>query len=71
MTCSEFARLQHLRLAEQSRTRPGEMRIHRPGPPPQPSLSDIRRAIIGRLFAHLMPYTRCPRCRNGSGYRMT
>ena len=38
-------------------TRPGKMRTRRPGPPPQPNLPDIRRAIVGRLFAHLMPYT--------------
>ena len=63
MTCSAFAYLQHLRLAEQSRMGRGKMRTRRPGPPPQPSLPAIRRAIIGRLFAHLMPYVQCPHCR--------
>ncbi len=56
MTWIAFACLQHLRLAGQGRTRPGEMWTRRPGRPPQPSLPAIRRAIIGRLFTHLMPH---------------
>ena len=45
-------------------------RRHRPGPPPQPSLPAIRRAIIGRLFAFQLPDVRCPHCQNGSGCRL-
>jgi hypothetical protein len=34
-----------------------------PGPPPAPSLPAVRRAIAGRLFAHLAAPIRCPHCR--------
>ena len=36
---------------------------YKSGPPPQPSLPAIRRAIIGRLFTHIMPHVRCPHCK--------
>src|SRR5206468_353663 len=40
----------------------GEKKVVPNGPPPQPSLPEIRRAIIARLFAPpAIPY-RCPHC---------
>jgi hypothetical protein len=34
-----------------------------PGPPPSPSLPAVRRAILDRLFSHLVTPIRCPHCR--------
>jgi SRSO17 transposase len=61
-TCIAFAFLQHLRLkAVHGR---GERRTPRPagGPPPQPSLPAVRRAVMARLFAQLAGQVRCPHC---------
>ena len=63
MSCIAFAYLQDLRLAGQRRTGRKKTRTLQPGPPPQPSLPALRRAIIGRLFAPLVPPVQCPHCR--------
>ena len=63
MTCIAFAYLQHLRLAGQRPAGWGKTSRCVPGPPPSPSLPAIRRAIIGRLFADLVPPICCPHCR--------
>jgi SRSO17 transposase len=63
MSCIAFAYLQYLRLAGQRRSGRKKTRAHQPGPPPQPSLPALRRAIIGRLFAPLVPPVQCPHCR--------
>ena len=63
MSCIAFAYLQDLRLAGQRRTGGKKTRTLQPGPPPQPSLPALRRAIIGRLFAPLVPPVQCPHCR--------
>lgn len=34
-----------------------------PSPPPSPSLPAVRQAILGRLFAKLVPPVLCPHCR--------
>src|SRR3954463_10920933 len=58
MTCIGFAYLQHRRLKAAGRGQ----KVGRNGPPPQPSLPEIRRAIIAKLFAPpAIPY-RCPHC---------
>src|SRR3954462_13155085 len=58
MTCSAFAYLQHRRLKPAGRGK----KVDGNGPPPQPSLPEIRRAIIAKLFAPPpVPY-RCPHC---------
>ena len=58
MTCIAFAYLQHRRLEAAGRGK----KVDSNGPPPQPSLPEIRRAIIARLFAPpAIPY-RCPHC---------
>jgi len=65
-----FARLQHLRLAEHRRQAgrgwetPRRVPGRVPGPPPSPGLPAVRRAIAGRLFAHLVAPARYPRCRS-------
>ena len=43
--------------------RVGEKVAGLPGPSPSPSLPAVRQAIIGRLFATLIPPVRCPHCR--------
>lgn len=63
MTCIACAYLQHLRLTEHRRTGRGKMTTCLPEPPPSPSLPAMRRAIIGRLFASLVPPVLCPHCR--------
>ena len=63
MTCIALAYLQHLRLARHRRMRRGKMNHPVPGSPPTPSLPTVRQSIIGRLFAHLMPCTRFPHCK--------
>lgn len=35
-----------------------------PGPPPPPSLPAVRQAILGQLFAALIPPVRCPHCQS-------
>jgi SRSO17 transposase len=58
MTCIAFAYLQHRRLKAAGRGK----KVAPGGPPPQPSLPEIRRAIIAKLFAPpAVPY-RCPHC---------
>jgi hypothetical protein len=58
MTCIAFAYLQHRRLKAAGRGK----KVVPNGPPPQPSLPEIRRAIIAKLFAPpAIPY-RCPHC---------
>ena len=39
------------------------MRARRPGPPSQPSLPAIRRAIIVKLVAYIISHIRCPQRR--------
>lgn len=60
MTCIAVAYLQHLRLAEQRSTGPGEMSGQVPEPPPSPNLPALRRTIMARLFADLVVPIRCP-----------
>lgn len=55
MTMIAYAFLQHRRLAKARRKK----RIN--GPPPQPSLPAVRRAIIGLIVQ--LPLQRCPHCR--------
>ena len=64
MCCVAFAFLQHLRLAGQIPTGRGKMSRRNPGPPPQPSLPAVRRAVIARLFTRLRPHVRCPCCKH-------
>ena len=64
MTCIAYASLQHLRLAGQNRTGPGENAPHVPGPPPSPSLPAVRRAIMAKLFAPTKPPVQCPCCKH-------
>lgn len=63
MTRIAFAYLQHLRLAGHCKAGGGKMPTHLPGPPPQPSLPAVRRAIAARLFEHLAKPVRCPHCK--------
>ncbi len=42
----------------------GKMPTRLSGPPPQPSLPAVRRAIAARLFEHLAKPVRCPHCRH-------
>jgi hypothetical protein len=63
MTCLAFAYLQHLRLAGQRSMVLGKMLRRVPAPPPSPSLPAVRRAIMARLFVHLVTPIQCPHCR--------
>lgn len=63
MTCIACAYLQHLRLAEHRRTGRGKNKASPSGPLLSPSLPAVRRAIIGRLFAKLIPPVLFPHCR--------
>ena len=58
MSCIAFAYLQHRRLRAAGRGKKADPN----GPPPQPSLPEIRRAIIARLFASPSIPFRCPHC---------
>lgn len=59
MTMIAFAVLQHLRL--------GGKNHHQPGPPPSPSLPQVRRRLVATLsaFARL-----CPHCRKPAPYHL-
>ena len=65
MSCIAFAYLQHLRLAGQRRT--GRKKNQDPSAgtatTAKSSWSALRRAIIGRRFAPLVPPVQCPHCR--------
>jgi SRSO17 transposase len=63
MACIACAYLQHLRLSEASQTDRGKRTFRYPLPPPAPSLSAVRRAIIARLFEPLIPPVQRPHCR--------
>ena len=58
-----MAFLQHLRLAEHRRTRPGKIRRRVPGPPPSPSLPAVRAALVALLLGPPDHPARCPHCR--------
>jgi hypothetical protein len=63
ISCIAFASLRHLRLAAYRRTR----RRENGGPDAKlatlPSLPTVRRAILDRLFRHLVKLIRCAQCR--------
>lgn len=59
LTMISFAFLQHLRLREtRRREKLSPARCDGCGPPPQPTLSAIRRMLVARLLVQL----RCPKC---------
>lgn len=57
-----FAFLQNLRLGGKSTSTP-----LKPGPPPQPSLPEIRRRIVAELTRVQM---RCPHCQQRLGHHL-
>ena len=73
MTSVACAYLQQVRLpaaGSPRRATPGgaekKTGTRRAGPPPQPSLPAVRRAIMGRLFLSLRPQAQCPFASEGS-----
>ena len=62
MACIAFAYLQHLRLKAVHRRGKRRQPLTAGGPPPQPSLPAVRRAVMARLFARLAGQVRCPHC---------
>ena len=59
MSCIAFTYLQHLRLARRGT---GEKEAAVTTAPPKPTLPEIRRAVIARLFAPPKLPSRCPHC---------